>query len=191
MKSKLDIFDISNIERIPYRQDVNVLRALAVLSVMFYHAEIQFFKGGWLGVDIFFVISGYLISNIIISDLNNCTFSFRRFYERRVRRIIPALFSVILICLPFSYWLLTPRAILEFSKSMISSIFFYSNYFFQNLDFYNAEPTKVMPLLHTWSLAVEEQFYIFFPLICFVIYKYFRKYFVFCYRSYYFLFLFI
>lgn len=179
MKSKLDIFDISNIERIPYRQDINILRSVAVLSVLFYHAEIHLFKGGWLGVDIFFVISGYLISNIIISDLNNSTFSFKNFYERRVRRIIPALFSVLLICLPLSYWLLTPRAMLEFSKSMIASILFYSNYFFQNLDFYNAEPTKVMPLLHTWSLAVEEQFYIIFPLICVVVYKYFRKYFVF------------
>lgn len=179
MKSKLDIFDISNIQRIPYRQDINILRAIAVLSVLFYHAEIHLFQGGWLGVDIFFVISGYLISNIIISDLNNSTFSFKNFYERRVRRIIPALFSVILICLPFSYWLLTPRAMLEFSQSMIASILFYSNYFFQNLDFYNAEPTKVMPLLHTWSLAVEEQFYIIFPIICLVIYKYFRKYFVF------------
>jgi peptidoglycan/LPS O-acetylase OafA/YrhL len=178
MKLNLNIFEISNIKRIPYRKDINILRAIAVLSVLLYHAEIQLFKGGWLGVDIFFVISGYLISNIIISDLNNFTFSFKNFYERRVRRIIPALFSVILICLPFSYWLLTPRAMLEFSKSMISSIFFYSNYFFQNLDFYNAEPTKVMPLLHTWSLAVEEQFYIIFPLICFLIYKYFRKYFV-------------
>ena len=178
MKLNLNIFEISNIKRIPYREDINILRAIAVLSVLLYHAEIQLFKGGWLGVDIFFVISGYLISNIIISDLNNFTFSFKNFYERRVRRIIPALFSVILICLPFSYWLLTPRAMLEFSKSMISSIFFYSNYFFQNLDFYNAEPTKVMPLLHTWSLAVEEQFYIIFPLICFLIYKYFRKYFV-------------
>ena len=134
MKSDINFFNISNIKRISYRQDINILRAVAVLSVLFYHAEIQFFKGGWLGVDIFFVISGYLISNIIISDLNNSTFSFRRFYERRIRRIIPALFSVIFICLPFSYWLLTPRAILEFSKSMISSIFFYSNYFFQNLD---------------------------------------------------------
>ena len=179
MKSVLNIFDISNIKRVPYRQDINILRAVAVLSVLFYHAEIDLFKGGWLGVDIFFVISGYLISNIIISDLNNSTFSFKNFYERRVRRIIPALFSVILICLPFSYWLLTPRAMLEFSNSMISSIFFYSNYFFQNLDFYNAEPTKVMPLLHTWSLAVEEQFYIIFPVICFIVYKYFRKYFVF------------
>jgi len=179
MKSKLDIFDISNIARIPYRQDITILRAVAVLSVLFYHAEIHLFKGGWLGVDIFFVISGYLISNIIISDLNNSTYSFKNFYERRVRRIIPALFSVILICLPLSYWLLTPRAMLEFSKSMIASILFYSNYFFQNLDFYNAEPTKVMPLLHTWSLAVEEQFYIIFPLICVVFYKYLRKYFIF------------
>ena len=83
MKSGLNIFDIANIKRVPYRQDINILRAVAVLSVLFYHAEIDLFKGGWLGVDIFFVISGYLISNIIISDLNNSTFSFKNFYERR------------------------------------------------------------------------------------------------------------
>lgn len=177
MRSLSNILNISEIKKISYRQDINVLRAVAVLSVVFYHADIQLFKGGWLGVDIFFVISGYLISNIIISDLNAESFSFKNFYIRRVKRIIPALFSVILICLPFSYWLLTPRAILEFTKSMTSAIFFYSNYFFQNLDFYNAEPTKVMPLLHTWSLAVEEQFYIFFPVICYFIYKFFKKYF--------------
>ena len=171
MRSLSNILNISEIKKISYRQDINVLRAVAVLSVVFYHADIQLFKGGWLGVDIFFVISGYLISNIIISDLNAESFSFKNFYIRRVKRIIPALFSVILICLPFSYWLLTPRAILEFTKSMTSAIFFYSNYFFQNLDFYNAEPTKVMPLLHTWSLAVEEQFYIFFPVICYFIYN--------------------
>jgi peptidoglycan/LPS O-acetylase OafA/YrhL len=177
MRLILSILNISDIKRFTFRQDINILRAVAVLSVVFYHAEIQSFQGGWLGVDIFFVISGYLISNIIISDLNNGNFSFKNFYIRRVRRIIPALFSVILICLPFSYWLLTPRAMLEFTKSMSSSILFYSNYFFQNLDFYNAEPTKVMPLMHTWSLAIEEQFYIFFPLICLFFYKFLRNYF--------------
>ena len=171
------IFDSANIQRIKYRQDINVLRAFAVLSVVFYHADYDNFQGGWLGVDIFFVISGFLISNIIISELNDDKFTFKLFYLRRVRRIIPGLFSLILFTLPLSYWLLTPRAMLEFTKSILSSSFFYSNYYFQNLDFYNAEPTKVMPLLHTWSLAVEEQFYIIFPLVCFLLFKYFRKYF--------------
>ena len=171
------MLDISNIKRISYREDINILRAIAVLGVVFYHAEIKAIKGGWLGVDIFFVISGFLISNIIISELVKDTFSFKNFYLRRIRRIIPALFSVILITLPFSYWLLTPRAMLEFIDSIVSSILFYSNYYFQNLDFYNAEPTKVMPLLHTWSLSIEEQFYIIFPLVCFLLIKYFKRYF--------------
>lgn len=171
------VCEIESIRRLSYRQDINTLRAVAVLAVVFYHAEFQHFKGGWLGVDVFFVISGFLISNIIISELNNNSFSFKNFYIRRVRRIIPGLFSTLLLTLPLSYWLLTPRAMLEFTKSISSSILFYSNYYFQNLDFYNAEPTKLMPLLHTWSLAVEEQFYVIFPLICFIIYKISRKYF--------------
>ena len=168
--------DISKIHRLSYRSDINGLRAIAVLGVVFYHLEIQLFEGGWLGVDVFFVISGFLISNIIISELNQNEFSFKNFYERRIRRIIPALFSTITLCLPLAYWLLTPRAMLQFSSSITASIFFYSNYYFQNLDFYNAEPTKYMPLLHTWSLAIEEQFYIIFPLFCFIVYKISKRY---------------
>ena len=171
----VNLLDIKNISRVSYRKDINGLRALAVLGVVLYHAEIKMFKGGWLGVDVFFVVSGFLISNIIISELNENNFSFKNFYMRRVRRIIPALFSTVLLSLPLSYWLLTPRAMLEFSRSISASILFYSNYYFQNLDFYNAEPTKVMPLLHTWSLAIEEQFYIVFPLICVLIFKFFKK----------------
>ena len=174
----IEIFDISDIKRISFREDINGLRAIAVLSVVFYHADFFFVKGGWLGVDIFFVISGYLISNIIISELNEQNFTFRNFYLKRVRRILPALISIILISLPFAYWLLTPGAVKEFSKSTLSSVFFYSNYYFQNLDFYNAEPTKQMPLLHTWSLSIEEQFYIIFPILCLLIFKSAKKYFV-------------
>ena len=121
---------ISNISRIDYRIDITTLRAVAVLAVVFYHAEFKLFKGGWLGVDIFFVISGFLISNIIISELNNNTFTFREFYLRRVRRILPALTSTLLISIPFAYFLLSPLALLEYGKSLISSIFFYSNYYF-------------------------------------------------------------
>tara|TARA_Y100000389_G_C17463970_1_gene523971 strand:+ start:2639 stop:4612 length:1974 start_codon:yes stop_codon:yes gene_type:complete len=169
------ILNISDIKRILFRKDINGLRAVAVMGVVFYHAEFNFFGGGWLGVDIFFVISGYLISNIIISELNSNEFSFKSFYLKRIRRIIPALLSTLLITIPFSYWLLTPKAMTEYTKSLIASLFFYANYYFQNLDFYNAEPTKIMPLLHTWSLAIEEQFYIIFPLICFLLFKLNKK----------------
>ena len=171
--------DISNIKRISFRQDINGLRAIAVLAVVFYHAEFELFKGGWLGVDIFFVISGYLISNIIISELNEGTFSFKNFYLRRVRRILPALFSTLLLTIPFAYFFLTPKATQEYIDSLIASIFFYANYYFMNLDFYIAESTKLMPLLHTWSLAIEEQYYLLFPLFAFIIYKYFKKCFTF------------
>jgi peptidoglycan/LPS O-acetylase OafA/YrhL len=169
--------DISNVRRISFRNDITGLRAIAVLSVVFYHADFTLFKGGWLGVDMFFVLSGYLITNIILSELNEEKFSFKIFYIRRIRRILPALTSTILITIPFAYWLLTPKAMAEYVDSAFSSIFFYANLYFQNLDFYNAESTSFMPLLHTWSLAVEEQFYILFPLFCFVIYR-MKKYFL-------------
>ena len=171
--------DISSIKRISFRQDINGLRAIAVLSVVFYHADLELFKGGWLGVDIFFVISGYLISNIIISELNDGTFSLKTFYLRRMRRILPALFSTLLLTIPFAYYFLTPKAMEEYIDSLIASVFFYANYHFMNLDFYVAEATKFMPLLHTWSLAIEEQYYLLFPLFAFIVYKYFKKYFTF------------
>src|SRR5210317_1184710 len=171
--------DISNIKRISFRQDINGLRAIAVLAVVFYHAELELFKGGWLGVDIFFVISGYLISNIIISELNEGTFSFKNFYLRRVRRIFPALFSTLLLTIPFAYLFLAPKAMEEYIDSLIASVFFYANYHFMNLDFYVAESTKLMPLLHMWSLAIEEQYYLLFPLFAYIVYKFFKKYFTF------------
>ena len=177
MQNLQRFFDISSINRISFRHDINGLRAIAVLAVVFYHADIEIFKGGWLGVDIFFVISGYLISNIIISELNNGYFSFKKFYFRRIKRILPALFSTILLTLPFAYLLLTPKAMEEYLKSVIASLFFYANYHFQNLDFYVSESTKIMPLLHTWSLAIEEQYYLIFPILSVFIYKYFKKYF--------------
>tara|TARA_B100000965_G_scaffold346850_1_gene318606 strand:+ start:12409 stop:14388 length:1980 start_codon:yes stop_codon:yes gene_type:complete len=177
LKKLLSFIDISQIKRISFRDDLNGLRAIAVLAVVFYHADVDLFKGGWIGVDIFFVISGYLISNIIISELNNGTFSFKNFYLRRARRILPGLFSIVLITIPFAYFMLSPKAMSEYIDSMIASIFFFANFHFQNLDFYIAESTKVMPLLHTWSLAIEEQYYILFPLFSVVIYKYFKRYF--------------
>ena len=173
----IKIFEIKNIDRIPFRNDINGLRAIAVIIVVFYHADFVLFKGGWLGVDMFFVISGYLISNIIVSELNLGIFSFRKFYLRRIRRIVPALVFTLLFTIPFGYWLLSPKAMMEYVGSMLASLFFYANYYFQNLDFYNAEPSKFMPLLHTWSLAIEEQYYLIFPLIAYIFYKFAKKYF--------------
>ena len=176
MKKIYSLLDTKKIERISFRSDINGLRAVAVLSVMLHHAEFKFISGGWLGVDIFFVISGFLISNIIISELNEGNFSFKEFYTRRIKRIIPGLFSTLLITIPFSYWLLIPKTLKEYADSLVSSIFFYANYYFRDLDFYNASGTKVMPLLHTWSLAIEEQFYIIFPLVCWFIFRYLRNF---------------
>jgi len=173
MKKIVQFLDISEIDRISFRKDINGLRAISVLAVVFYHIGIGPFDGGWLGVDIFFVISGYLISNIIISELNAGTFSFKMFYLRRARRILPALFSTLLLTLPLAYFFLTPKAIESYINSLIASVFFYANYHFMNLDFYVAESTKLMPLLHTWSLAIEEQFYLIFPLFVYFIYKFF------------------
>ena len=175
MKKINEIFSIKNVNRIKFREDINGLRAISVLAVVFYHIEIELFKGGWLGVDIFFVISGYLISNIIISELINNEFSFRKFYLRRVNRILPPLFVVLLITIRFSISVLSPKAFNEFTESLLSAIFFYANYHFKNLDFYISEPSKYSPLLHTWSLAIEEQFYILFPLVVVFLYKFVKS----------------
>jgi peptidoglycan/LPS O-acetylase OafA/YrhL len=177
MRKINELLNISNINRISFRKDINGLRAIAVLAVVFYHADIEFFKGGWLGVDVFFVISGYLISNIIIAELNHGKFSFKNFYLRRAKRILPALFATLLLSLPFAYFLLTPKAMEEFIESTIASLFFFANYHFMGVDFYIAESSKLMPLLHTWSLAIEEQYYILFPLFAFTVFKLSKRYF--------------
>ena len=109
-----------------------------------------------------------LISNIIISEVNSGTFNFKSFYLRRFRRIVPAMLSTLVVTSGFAYLLLTPKAILDYSKLVLSSLFFYANFYLQNLDFYNAEPSKLNPLIHIWSLSVEEQFYILFPLRVFL-----------------------
>jgi len=154
-----------------YRREVDGLRALAVLPVILFHAGFAHFRGGYVGVDVFFVISGYLITSILIEELARGEFSIVRFYERRARRILPALFLVMLVCLPIAAFLLLPQFELEFSKSVASVSVFASNILFWRESGYFATATELKPLIHTWSLAVEEQFYIFFPVFLFLIWK--------------------
>ena len=111
IKKYILLYKTSDIKRISHRQDLHAIRGISVIVIIFYHADFELFKGGWLGVDLFFVISGYLISNIIISEINSGTFNFKNFYLRRFRRIVPALLSTLVVTTGFAYWLLTPKAI--------------------------------------------------------------------------------
>ena len=153
--------------RVKYRPEIDGLRAIAVISVIFYHLQIQIFdqelfKGGFIGVDIFFVISGYLITSIIFKELNYANkVSLKYFYERRIRRILPALLAVMLISFPFAWVVLLPIDFVDYSKSIIYSLGFSSNFYFHfSGQEYGAQSGLLKPFLHTWSLSVEEQFYI-------------------------------
>ena len=169
--------------KLTYRPEIDGLRAIAVGAVILYHAQItilgyQPFKGGFIGVDIFFVISGYLITSIILKELvTTGNFSFKHFYERRIRRILPALLFVMLVSLPFFWIYLLPGDLVDFSKSILYSLGFSSNFYFHHSgQEYSAESGLLKPFLHTWSLSVEEQFYILFPIGLLVTFNYFRKY---------------
>ena len=146
-----------------YRHEIDGLRAFAVLTVIFFHAKFEIFKGGFLGVDIFFVISGYLISSILLLNIKNNNFSFIRFYYKRVKRLFPALFVVMIITSIPSYFLMLPDELENFGQSIISTLGFSNNLLlFITTDYWQLE-ADFKPLLHTWSLGVEEQFYLFFP----------------------------
>lgn len=135
-----------------------------MLPVILFHAGFQTFRGGFVGVDVFFVISGYLITGIILTDLQAGQFSVARFYERRARRILPALFVVVLASWPLAWWLLTPLALQAFAGSVMAVVGFGSNILFWRESGYFAPEVELKPLLHTWSLAVEEQYYLLAPL---------------------------
>ena len=169
--------------KINYRPEIDGLRAIAVSVVILYHAQlnildIKIFEGGFIGVDIFFVISGYLITSLILKELESTgDFSFRYFYERRARRILPALIVVILASLPAAWLFLVPGNFIEFTKSILYSLGFSSNFYFHYSGLqYGSEDSLLKPLLHTWSLSVEEQYYILFPIILLVVFKFFKKY---------------
>lgn len=147
-----------------YRAEIDGLRTIAVVPVILFHAGLGVFSGGFIGVDVFFVISGFLITTILVNDIERGSYSISGFYERRARRILPALFVVMAACIPFAWAWMGPTQFREFSRSLVGVSFFVSNIEFWRESGYFAPSSDFKPLLHTWSLAVEEQYYVFFPL---------------------------
>ena len=148
---------------IAYRREIDGLRALAVLPVIFFHAGFASFRGGFVGVDVFFVISGYLITSILLAEHASGRFSMVHFWERRARRILPALFLVMLVCLPLAWVWLLPTDLMAFGRALMAVALYSSNLLFWQTSDYFAPTAELNPLLHTWSLAVEEQYYLLFP----------------------------
>lgn len=158
-----------------YRPEIEGLRALAVIPVILFHAGFGIFSRGYLGVDVFFVISGYLITQLIVTDIDSGGFRLTHFYERRIRRLLPALFVVVLTCIPFSWFLLEAPDLRDFAQSLIAVATFTSNILFSIETNYFQANAELKPLLHTWSLAVEEQFYLVFPLVLLGLLAFARK----------------
>jgi peptidoglycan/LPS O-acetylase OafA/YrhL len=161
-----------------YRREIDGLRAVAVLPVLLFHAGFGVFSGGFVGVDVFFVISGYLITSIILADCDRGRFSIVNFYERRARRILPALFLVMLACLPFAWQWMPPTLLRGFSDSLVAVSLFVSNMLFIRESGYFDTAAELKPLLHTWSLAVEEQYYVLFPLFVALTWRFGRRFLV-------------
>ena len=158
-----------------YRGEIDGLRAMAVIPVILFHAGFEKFRGGFVGVDVFFVISGYLITSIIIEDIENGRFSLLKFYERRARRILPAIFLIMACCIPFSlFWMLSEQ-FKNFSQSIVAVSLFISNVLFWRESGYFDLAAEEKPLLHTWSLAVEEQYYLLFPVFLIATWWFGRK----------------
>lgn len=158
-----------------YRPDVDGLRAVAVLMVLGYHIGTRFLHGGFIGVDIFFVISGYLITKILYKEINEGRFSISAFYVRRIRRIAPALIGVLIVTTVVAYFALLPSELKDYSHSLLAAIFSVSNFYFWSQAGYFDAQALSKPLLHTWSLAVEEQFYIFFPVLLAFVFRFKRR----------------
>lgn len=158
-----------------YRAEIDGLRAIAVVPVILFHAGFGFVSGGFVGVDVFFVISGYLITSIILSDLQKGRFSIVDFYERRARRILPALFLIMGICSVFAYAWMLPDELENFGQSILATALFSNNILLGLTSGYWSLASEFKPLLHTWSLAAEEQFYVLFPLLLMAGWRYFKK----------------
>jgi peptidoglycan/LPS O-acetylase OafA/YrhL len=148
-----------------YRREIDGLRALAVLPVILFHADFTMFSGGFVGVDVFFVLSGYLITRLIVNEIDVGQFSIVGFYERRARRILPALFFVMAVSIPLAWTLLLPSDFVDFSQSLVANPLFIANFLFWMERGYFGVASELKPLIHTWSLSVEEQFYVLFPLV--------------------------
>jgi len=161
---------------VKYRPEIDGLRALAIVPVILFHSGFNLISGGYAGVDIFFVISGYLITQILLNDIHCGKFSIINFYERRARRILPALFFVLISTIPFAWLLLPAGELVAYSKSITAVSLFVSNFFFWLDGGYFEVSSDLKPLLHTWSLAVEEQFYIFFPIFLIFLWRLGKKF---------------
>lgn len=155
--------------QVDYRADIDGLRALAIIPVVLFHYRLGHAPGGFVGVDIFFVISGYLISSLLLRDIERNRFSVLRFYERRARRILPALFFMLALVGCAAVFVLLPIDLANFGKSLLATTAFVSNFYFWTQANYFARAAEFKALLHTWSLAVEEQFYILFPICLYAI----------------------
>ena len=159
-----------------HRREIDGLRSLAILPVLFYHAGFSWMPGGFFGVDVFFVISGFLITAILVAELENTgRISITGFYERRARRILPALFLVIGVSVVIGWFLMFTDQFKIFLDSLVSILYFGSNYFFLNHTGYFDADIDLNPMVHTWSLAIEEQFYLFFPLVLWLLWRYVGK----------------
>ncbi|MEA3182673.1 MAG: hypothetical protein QOI59_6196 [Gammaproteobacteria bacterium] len=158
-----------------YRPEIDGLRAIAVMSVILSHAGIRGMAGGFLGVDIFFVISGFLISGMILDNLDDKNFSIRNFYERRIRRILPALFLVSGLCLVPGWFLMSANAYKNLAESVVASLLSANNILLTITSGYWEMESSFRPLLHTWSLGVEEQYYLVVPFVMVVAYRYFGR----------------
>jgi len=156
---------------IKYRSEIDGLRALAIIPVILFHAGIPYLSGGFIGVDVFFVISGYLITHLLLIENSTDSFSLINFYNRRIRRLLPALFFMLLCITPFAWMWLLPTQLQEYSLSVIAAVTFLANMFFYLKTGYFSSEIDEKPLIHTWSLAVEEQFYIFFPIFLFLAWR--------------------
>jgi len=158
-----------------FRNDINGLRAIAVLPVLFFHAQWPLFSGGFLGVDVFFVISGFLITSLIIENLNTQSFSLISFYDRRVRRILPALLFTCIITTVFAFLLMLPYDLKNYGQSLLATVLSANNILLYLTSGYWSLAAEFKPLYHTWSLAVEEQYYLLIPILLLLAFKVFKK----------------
>ena len=159
--------------KINYRSDIDGMRALAILGVVLYHFFPNIFVGGFAGVDIFFVISGFIISRLIFKEIEINEFSLIKFYFRRIKRIIPALLLILITSIIFGLIFFHPYELKSLGENIIAATFFYSNLLLMNNTGYFDQSNDVNILSHLWSLAVEEQFYIFYPLFI-ILYDYYK-----------------